>query len=121
MHRRYNMCAPFTICPMLQHAPDPVPSFFGVGVTALASLLAGLVITGHVQPWHVYATGFVVSILQVFQQPARQAMVPEAVDRAHLTNAIGLNSVAFNASRTVGPAVSGAIVAVVGPGGSYIV
>jgi MFS family permease len=66
-------------------------------------------------------TGFIVAVLQVFQQPARQAMVPEAVDRAHLTTAIGLNSVAFNTSRTVGPAVSGAIVAVAGAGGSYLI
>jgi MFS family permease len=84
-------------------------------------ILAALVITGHVQPWHVYVTGFIVALLQVFQQPARQAMVPEAVDRVHLTNAIGLNSVAFNGSRAIGPAIAGAIVAVVGPGGSYIV
>ncbi|HZT06463.1 MAG TPA: MFS transporter [Chloroflexota bacterium] len=84
-------------------------------------ILATLVITRHVQPWHVYVTGFLVAVLQVFQQPARLAMVPESVDRAHLTNAIGLNSIAFNSSRSLGPAISGAIVAAVGPGGSYIV
>src|SRR5579871_812849 len=84
-------------------------------------ILAALVLTGHVQPWHVYATGFIVAVLQVFQQPARQALVPETVDRAHLTNAIGLNSMVFNGSRSVGPAVSGVIVALVGPGGSYVV
>ncbi|MEA2640147.1 MAG: hypothetical protein QOF51_1541 [Chloroflexota bacterium] len=83
-------------------------------------ILAALVITGHVQPWNVYVTGFLVAVLQVFQQPARQAMVPEAVDRAHLTNAIGLNSMAFNGSRTIGPAVSGVIIFFVGTGGSYL-
>ncbi|MEA2642793.1 MAG: hypothetical protein QOF51_4187 [Chloroflexota bacterium] len=88
---------------------------------AINFLLGVLVISGHVQPWHVYATGFVAAILGVFQQPARQAMVPEAVDRAHLTNAIGLNSMVFNASRSIGPAVSGAIIFFVGTGGSYIV
>jgi MFS family permease len=88
---------------------------------AVNFLLAMLVITHQVQPWHVYATGFLTAILQVFQQPARQALVPETVDRAHLTNAIGLNSLVFNASRALGPAVAGAIVALVGAGGSYIV
>ncbi len=88
---------------------------------AIANVVLGLLILhGGVEPWHVYATGLVASTVQVFQQPARQAMVPESVDRAHLTNAIGLNSIAFNLSRTVGPAIAGAIIALIGPGGSYI-
>src|SRR5581483_5034313 len=91
-------------------------------VNGLANLVLGFVILqGHIEPWHVYTTGIVAATVQVFQLPARQAMVPESVDRAHLTNAIGLNSIAFNISRSLGPAISGAIVAAVGPGGSYIV
>jgi MFS family permease len=88
---------------------------------AVANVILGLLILhGGVEPWHVYATGLIASTVQVFQQPARQAMVPESVDRAHLTNAIGLNSIAFNMSRMVGPAVAGAIIAFIGPGGSYL-
>src|SRR4051812_20589905 len=45
---------------------------------ALANfVLAALVFTHQVHPWHVYVTGLIVAILQVFQQPARQSMVPE--------------------------------------------
>jgi MFS family permease len=83
-------------------------------------VLALLVITGHVEPWHLYATGLAAAIVQVFQNPARQALVPESVDRNRLTNAIGLNSVAFNVSRSLGPALAGVLIAVVGPGGSYL-
>jgi predicted MFS family arabinose efflux permease len=78
-----------------------------------------LILQGHIEPWHVYATGVIASVVQVFQLPARQAMVPESVDRQHLTNAIGLNSIAFNISRMLGPAVAGALIAGIGPGGSY--
>src|SRR5205807_2541684 len=39
---------------------------------------------------------------------------------AHLTNAIGLNSVVFNASRTLGPAVAGLVIAGFGVGESYV-
>jgi MFS family permease len=88
---------------------------------ALHLLLAFLVFSGHVHPWHVYATAVIGAILSVFQQPARQALTPEAVDRAHLTNAIGLNSIAFNGSRSLGPAVAGALVATLGAGGAYVV
>ena len=34
--------------------------------------LATLVLTHHVQPWHVYVTGFLAGTVQAFQQPARQ-------------------------------------------------
>jgi MFS family permease len=90
-------------------------------VNALANAVLGvLIVQGGVEPWHVYATGIINSTVQVFQQPARQAMVPESVDRAYLTNAIALNSIAFNMSRSLGPAVAGAIIAFIGPGGSYL-
>jgi predicted MFS family arabinose efflux permease len=37
----------------------------------------------------------------------------------HLTNAIGLNSIIFNVSRSSGPAVAGFLIAIMGTGGSY--
>ena len=90
-------------------------------INAVANVILGmLILTGGVHPWHVYATGLVAATVQVFQQPARQAMLPESVDPGHLTNAIGLNSLVFNMSRSVGPAIAGALIALVGPGGSYL-
>jgi predicted MFS family arabinose efflux permease len=84
------------------------------------AILGVMILQGGVQAWHVYVTGFIAATVQVFQGPARQAMVPEAVDRSHLTHAIGLNSLAFNISRSLGPAAAGIIIALVGPGGSYL-
>jgi MFS family permease len=86
-----------------------------------AVVLALLILSGRVEPWHLYATGLISGIVQVFQNPARQALVPEAVERTQLTSAIGLNSVAFNVTRSVGPALAGTLIALVGAGGSYLV
>ena len=83
-------------------------------------LLAWLILSSRIEVWHVYATGFLVAIVQVFEIPARQSMLPESVDRARLTNAIGLQSVAFNISQSLGPALAGLLVALSGPGGSYM-
>jgi MFS family permease len=88
---------------------------------AMNAILGGLVITGNVHPWHIYATGLIVAIVGVFELPARQSMLSDAVDKGHLANAIGLNSIAFNASRSVGPALAGALIALYGTGGSYVV
>jgi predicted MFS family arabinose efflux permease len=85
------------------------------------ALLGLLILQGGVAPWHVYLTGLIAATVQVFQQPARHAMVPESVDRAHLTNAVALNSIAFNMSRSLGPAAAGLVIALFGPGGSYLI
>jgi len=88
---------------------------------ALYALMAWLILSGQIEPWHVYATGVGTAIVGVFQQPARQAMVADVVDRRRLTNAIGLDSMVFNVSRSTGPALAGALIALAGTGGSYVV
>lgn len=56
---------------------------------------------------------------QSFDSPARQSWVPMLVDRAHVGNAIGLNSVAFNAPSVIGPAIAAVLVATVGVSGVF--
>jgi MFS family permease len=85
----------------------------------LYAIVAALIFSGRIEPWHVFATAFGMSIVQAFQQPSRAAMIGDAVPVKHLTNAIGLNSIIFNVSRSAGPAVAGFLIAVVGTGGSY--
>ncbi len=81
--------------------------------------LASLVLTHRVQPWHVYVTGFLAGTVQAFQQPARQALISDMVGNRYLMNALALNSVALNGSRTIGPAIAGLLIALVGVDGSY--
>ena len=85
----------------------------------LYALVAVLIFAGRIEPWHVYITAFGMSVVQAFQQPSRAAMIGDAVPVRHLTNAIGLNSIVFNVSRSAGPAVAGALIAAIGTGGSY--
>jgi MFS family permease len=82
--------------------------------------LATLVLTHHVQPWHVYVTGFLAGTVQAFQQPARQVLINDLVGEKYLLNAISLNSAALNLSRSVGPALSG-LLNIIGADVSYFV
>lgn len=50
----------------------------------------------------------------VLDNPARQALIPELVDRSALANAVVLNSVSLNVARVLGSVVGGTLVAVVG-------
>jgi len=85
------------------------------------AVLAVLIMTGRIQPWHVYVTAFGAAIVQTFHHPSRAAMIADSVPRQRLTNAIGLNSIAFNVSRSTAPALSGLLIAKYGTAGSYTV
>jgi len=86
---------------------------------SMYGVIALLIITGLIQPWHVYTTAFLSGVVQTFQQPARLAMMSDAVPANHLTNAIALSSVLFNLARMVGPAIAGLLIWSVGTEGSY--
>ena len=84
---------------------------------ALAALVLGLVaVLGVAQTWMVYAIAFVFGIGAAFDAPARQSFVSEMVGPEDLTNAVGLNSAAFNAARVLGPAIAGLMIGALGGG-----
>ncbi len=84
---------------------------------ASASLvLAALALTGTVTTWMVFVVAFAFGIGSAFDVPARQSFVSEMVGADDLSNAVGLNSAAFNLARVVGPALSGVLIAAFGSG-----
>jgi MFS family permease len=87
----------------------------------LASILAGLALSGVVEAWHVYVLGFLAGTVQVLDAPARQALTYRMVGPAELPNAIALNSGLFNGARIFGPAVGGALIALAGAGVCFAV
>jgi MFS family permease len=87
----------------------------------LYAWVAVMIITGDIQPWHVYVTSVGLATVQAFQLPSRSAMVSDAVPPGCLTNAMGLNAVVFNSARSAGPALAGGLIAFYGTAGSYSV
>lgn len=85
----------------------------------LAVILAVLTLTGTVQVWHVLVLAALLGVVNAFDAPARQAFTVEMVGREDLLNAIALNASIFNAARTVGPAVAGVVVALIGEGPAF--
>ncbi len=89
---------------------------------AVAALLAVLAWYGDILPWVLVAASFVLGLTGAVEMPVRQAFTPDIVhDRAHMANAIALNSVTFNAARLVGPAVAGFILAAFGEAACFAV
>jgi MFS family permease len=58
-------------------------------------------------------------LVMAFDAPSRQAVVVELAGKEKLFNAIVLNSVAFNSSRIIGPALAGVLVASIGMSGCF--
>jgi MFS family permease len=83
--------------------------------------LGTLVITEHIQLWHVFVLAGVLGISTAIDAPVRQSFTTEVVGQTDLPNAVSLNSANFNAGRLVGPALSGGLIAAFGTGPSFIV
>ncbi|MGH3071134.1 MAG: MFS transporter [Gaiellaceae bacterium] len=82
----------------------------------LSAILASLVLTGSETLWLVYILAVLGGTALVFDAPGRHALTFQMVGRDELPNAVALNASLFNASRVVGPAVAGVLIAAFGVG-----
>lgn len=71
--------------------------------------LALLTYSGHIRYWHLIISSALLGFANTFDIPARQSFVIELVGKEDLSNGIALNSVQFNLSRIIGPALAGVI------------
>lgn len=84
--------------------------------------LAALALTGVIQVWHLIALSLFQGFINAFDAPARQAFVPELVERREdLVNAIAVNSTMFNGARLIGPAIGGLLLARVGAAYCFLI
>ncbi|MBI3606225.1 MAG: MFS transporter [Nitrospirae bacterium] len=81
-----------------------------------AFLLAGLVLSGHIEVWEIFFLAFFLGTVSAFDLPARQSFFIEMVGKEDLPNAIALNSSAVNGARLMGPVVAGILVGFTGEG-----
>jgi MFS family permease len=81
-----------------------------------SAIFAVLVLSGLETLWIVYLLAILSSTALVFDAPGRHALTFQMVGREELSNAVALNASLFNASRVVGPAVAGVLIAAFGVG-----
>ncbi len=81
--------------------------FTQTAAASLAALLAILEWHHLLRPMHLLATTFTGACLLAFDNPARQALIPELVSREALPNALALNAATFTGAALVGPALAG--------------
>ena len=88
-------------------------------VMVLTAAIAGLIISGYIQVWHLFAFTFLNAMGWSVTQPVRQTLVPNLVPKEELINAVALQSAGFNSTRVLGPAAAGLIIGFAGPGWAF--
>ena len=79
--------------------------------------LAVITLSGHATVWIILFMALLQGLITAYDFPFRQSLVPDMLDdRAHIPNAIALNSLIVNAARIIGPSLAGLIVAKFGEG-----
>lgn len=77
----------------------------------LSATLGLLTSSGLVEFWQVLVIAFLTGVVLTVQMPANQAVISTIVGREAIGNAIALNSIQYNLSRIVAPAVAGLAIA----------
>ncbi len=94
-------------------------------VTKIASFLTSaafalLLLSGHMELWHIYVLVFFRGAVQAFDQPARASLIPSIVPASMITSAMALLSSTQNLMRILGAAGAGISVAIMGLEGTFL-
>ncbi|HEU5276137.1 MAG TPA: MFS transporter [Xanthobacteraceae bacterium] len=82
--------------------------------TLIATIFAALVALHLVTPTILLVFTFLIGAFGALTAPAWQAVTPQLVPKQDLQAAIAANSIGFNLARAIGPALGGALTAVLG-------
>lgn len=88
---------------------------------AVSVLLAAFAFVGQISPWSLLFFTFLIGSGTALNNPSWQASVGDMVPRSDLPAAVALNSMGFNITRSVGPALGGMIVAALGAAAAFLV
>jgi MFS family permease len=82
-----------------------------VSLQLFPSLILGLLtLSDRIQVWHIYSLGLLGAFVEVFNWPARSALIPRLVPRPVLLNAMAFSTMILQTSFLVGPAVGGFLI-----------
>ncbi len=92
------------------------------GVTLfLMAAFGWLVGAGRIEVWQVVAFSFAAGCVNVFDLPARQALVVDTVPRRAVPRALALNALAARFAAAIGAIVAGVLIVRIGVANSYFV
>jgi predicted MFS family arabinose efflux permease len=83
--------------------------------------ILSLLLSGHLEFWHLLCTAFVAGCAFPFIMPARMAITVNVVGPARIQSAMAISSGAMNLSRVAGPAMMGIVISQFSVVAAYVV
>src|SRR3989344_7540964 len=90
-------------------------------LAVLSLILTVTTLNGSITPAIIYIVTILSAIVISFDTPAKQAFVPNLVDKKHLPSAMSLNFIMWQTALIVGPAVGGLLIGYTGVGSVYLI
>src|SRR5512137_2219373 len=96
-----------------------IASDLAAGLSTVVLLLLHL--TGHLQLWHLFATGFLAGAFGAFQFPAYSAAISLMMEKKHYARANAMLGLAEAASGIVAPMLAGGLLILIGIRGIFAI
>ncbi|MCX6098634.1 MAG: MFS transporter, partial [Candidatus Bipolaricaulota bacterium] len=96
-----------------------IASDLAAGLSTIALLILHL--TGHLQLWHLFATGFFAGAFESFQFPAYSAAISLMMEKRHYTRANAMLGLAEAASGIIAPMLAGGLLLLIGIRGIFTI
>lgn len=90
-------------------------------MTALGLLMIGLIVSGLLEVWHIFAITLTAGMVRIFQMPSSQSLVADTLPKDRIGNGAAFTTLGMNFAMIIGPLVGGILFKSVGPEGAYIV
>ncbi len=88
-------------------------------LAGVATALGVLTVTHHMSAPAIYGLTVIGAAAMAFDNPARQALIPQLVPRSDFVSAVALNSMMMRTATIIGPMVAGLLIARGGLGDTY--
>lgn len=121
-----DMCMVMVFAPLAGSLADRVDRlrmqiWAQVGMMSQAIAMSVIYYAGLADIYVVFGLALVLGIMQSFHVASRLALVPNLVPHEDLTPAVAINSMIFNVSRFIGPAVAGFVIVQLGTGPAFVI
>jgi len=90
-------------------------------MAVLATALWWIWVSGHDSVGLILLLASAIALMWGMQMPAWQSFMNDLVPRDDLVSAVSLNSLQYNAARSIGPAIAGLVIAAFGPGTAFAI
>ena len=88
-------------------------------IAALGLVMILLILSGHLQVWHIFGIAVMAGMVRVFQMPSAQSLVADTLPQDRIGNGAAFNTVGMNIAMLLGPLIGGVLFKTFGPEGAY--